>query len=90
MSNTSSLFSPLTVVNHHIVLADGSTHPIVCKNVLQPHQSLSLLDNLYAPNIPFNLLSINQVTKVLNCLATFSPQPCIFQDLETKKTISFS
>ena len=43
--------------------------------------------SLYVPAFPFQLLSIEKITKTLNCLAIFSPKDVIFQDLVTGKTI---
>lgn len=82
-SGNSSLFSTLHLVTHHVVLTDGSSRPVTAKGTLHSTTSLS-----YVPNFPFNLLSVNQLTKVLNCSITFSPTSCVMQDLTTKKMIS--
>lgn len=46
------------------------------------------LDNVFhVPSFQFNLLSVHKITQSLNCLVTFFPNICIFQDLSTKKAI---
>ena len=42
---------------------------------------------LYLPQFPFNLLSIRKITRDFNCSVTFSSSSCVFQDLQTKRTI---
>lgn len=42
---------------------------------------------LHVPNFTLNLLSISYLIKHLNCCVTFFPSYCLFQELETKKTI---
>jgi hypothetical protein len=82
-----SLFSDLFPIKHHIVLADGSSRLVLGKGVLHPTKSLSLPSILFVPDSPFNLLSVSQLTKALNCSITFDPTLCAFQDLKTKKMI---
>ena len=82
-----SLFSDLLPIKHHIVLAYGSSWPILGKGVFHPTKSLSLPSSLFVPDSPFNLLSVSQLTKALNCCITFDPTSCAFQDLKTKKMI---
>lgn len=51
-------------------------------------KSLLTLDFvLHVPKIFCNLLSINKVTKSLNCYITFYPTHFIFQDLASRKKI---
>ena len=47
-----------------------------------------LTSRLVVPNFFFNLLSVSQLTKFLQCSIKFSPSSCVFQDLKTKKVIS--
>ena len=82
-----SLFSDLLPIKHHIVLADGSSRSVLGKGILHPTKSLSLPSILFVPDSPFNLLSVSQLTKALNCPITFDPTSCAFQDLKTKKMI---
>ena len=74
-------------IKHHIVLADGSSWPVLGKGVLHPTLSLSLPSSLFVPDSPFNLLSVSQSTKALQCSITFDPTSCVFQDLKTKEMI---
>jgi hypothetical protein len=77
----------LFLIKHHIVLADGSSRPVLGKDVLHPTSSLSLPSSLFVPDSPFNLLSVSQLTKALQCSITFDPTSCVFQDLKTKEMI---
>ena len=74
-------------IKHHIVLAHGSSWPIFGKGVLHPTSSLSLPSSIFVPNSPFNLFSVSQLTKALQCSITFDPISRVFQDLKTKKMI---
>jgi hypothetical protein len=87
ISGILSLFSNLLPIKHHIVLADGSSRPVLGKGVLHPTSSLSLPSSLFVPDSLFNLLSVTQLTKALQCSITFDPTSCIFQDLRTKEMI---
>lgn len=52
---------------------------------LSPHLTLSNV--LSVPDFKFNLLSVSQLTKTLNCVVSFFPTFCTFQDLTTKMLI---
>ena len=52
-----------------------------------PLSSLPLHSVFYAPECPFNLISISQITCTLNCSITFSDKSVILQDRSTGKTI---
>jgi len=56
MSGINSLFYNRCPIKYNIVLADGSTRPVIGKCVIHPTQSLSLFDSLYVPNFPFNVI----------------------------------
>lgn len=87
ISGIASSFTHMNSIDHHIILADGTSRPVRGTGVLHPTSSMSLPSSLYVPNFPFNLLSVSQLTKSLNCSVTFFPSSCIFQDLQTQKTI---
>jgi hypothetical protein len=87
ISGILSLFSDLLPIKDHIVLADGSSRLVLGKGVLHPTSSLSLPSSLFVPDSPFNLLSVSQLTKALQCSITFDPTSCVFQDLKTKEMI---
>ena len=53
----------------------------------QPLPSLPLHYVLYAPECPFNLISISKITCTLNCSITFSKKFVTLQDRSTGKTI---
>ena len=52
-----------------------------------PLPSLPLHFVLYAPECPFNLISISKITRTLNCSITFFDKFVILQDMSTGKTI---
>ncbi|WKA07927.1 hypothetical protein VitviT2T_025697 [Vitis vinifera] len=52
-----------------------------------PLPSLPLHYVLYVSECPFNLISINKITRTLNCPITFSDKFMILQDRSTGKTI---
>ena len=49
--------------------------------------SISLTFVLYVPDCPFNLISINKLTRDLNCLITYSDNSITLQDRSTGRTI---
>nr|KYP32021.1 hypothetical protein KK1_047400 [Cajanus cajan] len=72
---------------HLITLADGSR--IAPKGIGQVSLSLSLNLNsvLFIPNCPFNLISLSQLTKSLNCSVTFSAESFVIQERGTGRKI---
>ncbi|TYG99021.1 hypothetical protein ES288_A10G163700v1 [Gossypium darwinii] len=68
-------------------LADGSLTSIsgTVSVVCTPNIILSSV--LHVPKFPVNILSISTITKALNCKLEFFPDHCVFQDLQTGKTI---
>jgi len=89
MTSKQELFSS----NHNssssleVMLANGSSTQVVGLGTVSLRPSLSLSSVLYVPQLPSNLLSVNQLTKTLSCSVTFYPSYCVFQDLQTKKMI---
>lgn len=83
-----SLFSSYCVYSSQDIgqIVDGSISSVISTDCI----SLTLCLYLYvfhAPNFKLNLVSINHVTKALNCNVTFFPSYCVFQDLEMQQTI---
>ena len=69
-----------------ITVADGSVSNVSGFGTV--HTSYFELNQvLHVPKLSFNLLSINQITKPLNCSMTFFPTHCIFQDLQLNTMI---
>ncbi|KAL0386794.1 UNVERIFIED_CONTAM: hypothetical protein Slati_4580100 [Sesamum latifolium] len=68
-------------------LADGSYSPISGSGTVQPTNHLTVTNVLFAPKFPVNLLFVSQLTKKHNCSVTFFPSYCVFQDLQTRRTI---
>ncbi|RVW92842.1 Retrovirus-related Pol polyprotein from transposon TNT 1-94 [Vitis vinifera] len=67
--------------------ANGSQTMAKGIGLAHPLPSLPLHSVLYAPECPFNLISISKITRTLNCSITFSNKSVILQDRSTGKTI---
>ncbi|TYG98903.1 hypothetical protein ES288_A10G154400v1 [Gossypium darwinii] len=70
-----------------VQLADDSFTSIsrICSVVCTPYITLSSI--LSVSKFPVNLLFVSTITKALNCKLKFFPDHCVFQDLQTGKTI---
>nr|KYP50624.1 hypothetical protein KK1_027561 [Cajanus cajan] len=83
------LFSSMSLLKspHLITLADGSR--IASKGIGQVSLSPSLNLNciLFIPNCPFNLISLSQLTKSLNCSVTFNAKSFVIQERGTGRKI---
>lgn len=42
---------------------------------------------LVVPSLDYNLLSVSQITTALSCVVIFSPEFCVFKDIQTRQTI---
>ncbi|KAL6311415.1 hypothetical protein AAG906_035489 [Vitis piasezkii] len=81
-SSITTTFALLT-----ITLANGSQTMAKGFGFAHPLLSLPLHSVLYAPEYPFNLISISKITYTLNCSITFSNKFVTLQDRSTGKTI---
>ncbi|KAH7845799.1 hypothetical protein Vadar_006185 [Vaccinium darrowii] len=70
-----------------VTLADGSTTNVTGLGFVHVTSSLTLDSVLQVPRFPLNLMSVSKLTKSLNCLITFFPNGCVFQDLKTGRKI---
>ena len=61
--------------------------PQLLEKEIVKFQRLILKSVLHVPNIACNLLSINKLTKDMNCVAKFFNSHCEFQDLCSEKMI---
>ena len=61
-----------------IKIADGSLSLVAEKGTIKISEKLILDSILHVPNITCNLLSINKLTKDLNCVAKFFNSHCEF------------
>ena len=84
LSGNKDLFSYLTITSHlpTITLANGSQ--TIAKGI---GSACPLPSVLYVPDSPFNLISINKLTRDLNCLITFSDNSITLQDRSAGRTI---
>ena len=78
----------LCVGNEKIKIADGSLAPIAGKGQNFPFKGLSLQNVLHVPKISYNLLSISNNTRKLNCKATFLSDFVSFQDLSSMRVFA--
>src|SRR4051812_14758705 len=66
--------------NKKIVTADGTFITVAGKGDIPLSQNLILRDVLHVPKLSAKLLSIHKLTTDLQCLVTFTPTLCKFQD----------
>ncbi|KAM7509738.1 hypothetical protein LguiB_008613 [Lonicera macranthoides] len=89
MTGNSSLFS--TFQSHispsSVTLADGTSSSVLGSGTITPTPVIPLSSVLHLPQLSFNLISVSQLTRKLNCCISFFPDYCLFQDLMTKKII---
>lgn len=89
MTGNSGLFSTFQsrTSTSTVTLADGSPSCVRGSGTIIPTPLLPLSSVLHLPNLSFNLISVSQLTRNLNCCISFFPDHCLFQDLTTKKII---
>ncbi|RVW88573.1 hypothetical protein CK203_032969 [Vitis vinifera] len=89
ISGNKDLFSSITTTSAlpTVTLANGSQTMAKGFGFAHPLPSLPLHSVLYAPECPFNLISISKITRTLNCSITFSDKFVTLQDRSTGKTI---
>lgn len=87
MTHNPSLIAQLHEINNQsITVVNGAPIPVEGKGKIELFDSN--LWALYVPKLSSNLLYISKITKDLNCRAIFTTNSIIFQDCNTKKTIS--
>ena len=70
-----------------VTLADGSQTSIMDIGTALPLPTLPLSYILHLPQCTFNLFSVSQLTRNLNCFITFLSDSILVQDRRTKRTI---
>jgi len=82
MCGNELLFSSLTYFDTlpTVTLVDGTKTAIKGIGQITPTSSFSLNSVLYVPNSHFNLISVSQLTKTLNCSVLFTPTSVCVQD----------
>ena len=88
MIGNCNLFSSLSVDSQCclITIAHGSMSQVTSVGTVET-SSVTLDRVLHVSNLFFNLLSMSQITKSLNCLVIFFPCHCVFRDLHTRTMI---
>ena len=89
MTHYSHKFSTYTPCpsNRKITIADGSFATIAGQGDIHLSPFLILKNVLHVPKLTTNLVSIQQLTKTLNCYLTFLLTSCVFQDQVSGKMI---
>ncbi|RVX17381.1 Retrovirus-related Pol polyprotein from transposon RE2 [Vitis vinifera] len=89
IAGNKDLFSSITTTSAlpTVTLANSSQTMAKGFGFAHPLPSLPLHSVLYAPECPFNLISISKITRTLNCFITFSDKFVTLQDRSTGKTI---
>ncbi|RVW77215.1 Retrovirus-related Pol polyprotein from transposon RE1 [Vitis vinifera] len=89
LSGNKDFFSSITTTSAlpTVTLANGSQTVAKGIGLTFPLPFLPLTSVLYTPECPFNLISINKITRTLNCSITFSDKFVTLQDRSTGKTI---
>ena len=68
-------------VANELLASISGTDSVVCTS------DIKLSSVLHIPDFLINLLSVNAITKDLNCKGVFYPDYCFFQDLQTGRRI---
>ena len=89
MTFESSLFITYSACprTRKVVTADGSLATVAGIGDVQINSSLTLKNVLHVPKLSSNLISIHKLTHDLCCQVTFNDTYCIFQGMESWKTI---
>ena len=70
-----------------VTLADKSTSSVLGSGTIHPTPLITLTSVPSLPQFSFNLISVNKLTRTLNCSISFFPDHCLIQDLSTKQII---
>ena len=69
--------------------ANGSISLVMGEGSIILTNTITLDIVLIVPSLVYNLLSVNQITVTLKCTVTFWPQFCVFQNILTRKILSY-
>ncbi|XP_042393652.1 DNA-(apurinic or apyrimidinic site) endonuclease 2-like isoform X1 [Zingiber officinale] len=72
-----------------VTMANGSQTQSQSIDIVHPSSSLSIHNALYVSGAPFNLLSISQLTRSLDCIISFINTSVSLQDRSTGRMIDF-
>ena len=79
MTSNSSLFYSYMPChgNIRVKIADGTFTSVAGKGSIHLSENLVLHSVLHVPNLACNLVSINELTQDLNCIANYSNDMCL-------------
>ncbi|GAB2302130.1 hypothetical protein Dimus_038954 [Dionaea muscipula] len=93
---TSHMTFDRSIINHlksstqtNVVTADGKLTPVLGEGSVSLTNLLHLDNVLVVPDLEYNLLSVPQLTRTLNCLVIFWPHSCVFKDIQSRTTIGY-
>jgi hypothetical protein len=88
MTGNQSLLSQLSYSDSlpSVTVADGSKIKVQGLGQAHPLPNLSLDSVLYIPGCPFNLISVNKLTRTLDCSVLFTNNSVYVQDRRTRRT----
>ena len=73
--------------NSTIRIADGIVSKVVGTGSVTLTKDITLKSVLFVPKLECNLISISKITRDLNCVTKFLSNLCVFQVLDSEKTI---
>lgn len=89
MTGCEKLFSSyvLNPSNHKVKIADGSFTVVAGVGIIELSPRIMLKGIHHVLNLSCNLLSVNKITKDLQCVVNFTPSLCVFQKQNSGKKI---
>ena len=89
MTEDSSILTDFQPCSSHsgVRIADGTISPVASIDSIHITEDLHLSSVLYVPKLNYNLLSISQITRDLNCLTKFHFNACAFQAVDSGKVV---
>lgn len=73
--------------SHSVRIANGSCSKVFGSGNVHLSKDICLHDVLFVPDLDCNLLSVSRLNRYRNCSAIFLVKSCVFQDLDSGRTI---
>lgn len=89
MTSDLSLFSSYAPTFNHLPVhvSSGTPHNVLHIGVIHISPNFILKDVLHIPSFKLNLLSVQKWINTMDCIVTFFPSFCIFQDRASRTVI---